>query len=368
MASKYAGLVLLVNNSAPVARRATLHRAGCAMLRTAKPRSGIRAFAEGDPGVDLAVEVADLEALEFPVKRCKCAGRAVKENPSGLAWRSYVEAGRPSLAVKAKTEDASGAYAIRRKDSHSVVYVGESRQGHMWRTIARHFQAPVTFTNRKKPGGGNAFATDRGGDYEVAWEVTSRGYRTKPEGDQRALNLQAAWIEQFRAAGHPLKNRDDGKANAEAERDFREARAAQAQADDDRGAFDSLLNPRGTMTLLGLLTRLELATGVELAWSLKAAPWLVYDDRGRLFIVYPGKVERASTPAELKEYKRTHWGAIPEGRVRGGGVAVAPFVSLGPIAIVTYTTRKGTDAKLVDYVHPFGTKGRGRPRDRKSVV
>src|SRR6186713_1543888 len=114
-------------------------------------------------------------------------------------WVPFIVDGRPSAAVKQATDLASGAYAIRRKDSHGVVYVGESDLGHMWRTICRHFQAPVTFTAKKKPGGGNAFATDAPGDYEVTWKITSRGKRAKGSGDQRAMNLQAKWIRYFKA-------------------------------------------------------------------------------------------------------------------------------------------------------------------------
>lgn len=292
--------------------------------------------------------------------------RVVRGNPGALRWLSYVVDGRPSLAMKEKTEERSGAYAIRRKDSHGVVYVGESHQGHLWRTIARHFQSPATFTAKKKPGGANAFATDRPEDYEVAFRVTSRGYRDHAHGDQRAMGMQARWIRDFIKAGHRLHNRDDGMSAAAYTAQLRKDLAARDAEDAARGAFDGLLNPgspRGALTMLGLLTGLETSRGLVIRWSLKDAPWLAYDAAGRLRIVYPGRVVRGSTDAEIKEYKRTHWDAIPVGKVRSGGVAVAPFVSLGDAVRIVYTTKKGSDAELVDYVHPFGKRGgAGRPQ------
>ena len=77
-------------------------------------------------------------------------------------------------------------------------------------------------------------------------------------------------------------------------------------------------------------------------------------DDGRLFIVYMGRIVRASTPAEIREYGRTHWGKAPRGHVRAGGVAPGPFVRIGAAKSITYTTQKGMDSELVDYVHPFG--------------
>ncbi len=118
--------------------------------------------------------------------------------------------------------------------------------------------------------------------------------------------------------------------------------------------------PAGGLVELGLLTLLEQEDGRVLAWSLRDAPVLGYDTRGKLFIVYePGRVIRPSNASELRSYDRTHWGAKGRGDCRGGGVVVAPFRSHGPGAVITYTTRKGTDRELVDYRHEWGEGGRG---------
>jgi hypothetical protein len=128
--------------------------------------------------------------------------------------------------------------------------------------------------------------------------------------------------------------------------------------------------PRGALTLLGLLTRLQvqgLRKVLVLRWGLKRAPLLSYDEDGRLHVVYRGKVERAATAAEVKEYQRSHWGAPAAGKVVGGGVAVGPFVDLGAVHAITYTTRKGSDAAPVDYVHDFG-EGSSKPLVRPRLV
>ncbi len=112
---------------------------------------------------------------------------------------------------------------------------------------------------------------------------------------------------------------------------------------------------------LGLLTRLDLGRGRVLRWSLKDAPILAYDPSlvapggACLVIAYrDGKVCRTSTEAECEEYRAKHWGAVPIGHVRCLGRAVGPYKSLGPSVAITYTTKKGLDSKLVDYVHPWG--------------
>jgi len=128
--------------------------------------------------------------------------------------------------------------------------------------------------------------------------------------------------------------------------------------------------PRGALTLLGLLTRLQvqgLRKVLVLRWGLKRAPLLAYDEDGRLHVVYRGKVERAATAAERREYERSHWGAPAAGKVVGGGVAVGPFVDLGAVHAITYTTRKGADAAPVDYVHDFG-EGSSKPLVRPRLV
>lgn len=123
-----------------------------------------------------------------------------------------------------------------------------------------------------------------------------------------------------------------------------------------------MFNPRGTLHELGILTGLGYvdARGSRkvLAWTLRDAPVLAYDDAGRLFIVYAGAVVRASTEKERKEYRRTHWGRDGRGDARGGGLAVGPFRKLGRGTFIQYTTRKGSDRALVDYVHEWGEGSR----------
>lgn len=286
---------------------------------------------------------------------------------SAHRWVPYIVAGKPSASVKQATDEASGAYAIRRKDSHGVVYVGESDLGHLWRTLARHFQAPYTFTAPKsKKGGANAFATDRPEDYEVTWHITSRGRRSKKHGDQKAMNLQARWIRAFLKAGNKLKNKSDGLTSAQYTAKMRKEEAARARGDDsfDFGANkrEWFENPSGALVALGRLTRMVVTPSrgsrpLVLCWAVSRAPVLAYDEAGKLHVVYMGRVERASTEAEIKEYKRTHWGAQPTGKVSGGGVAVPPWETLGTGVSITYTTKKGRDAELVDWVHPWGEGG-----------
>jgi len=273
--------------------------------------------------------------------------------PPSLRWHPFIVDARPSLLVKKATDARSGAYAIRRKDSKSVVYVGESHVGRLWRTMSRHFQAPASFTSRAPKGGKNSFATDRPGDYEVAWRITRRGKLTKAKADQRAMSLQAAWIAAFRSAGEPLKNRDDGMAEDDSF-DF----GANVAPSSTREWYENPIRPSRTLIELGKLTRLGCGSSV-LFWSLRHAPILAYDEAGRLFIVYAGKVVRPSSAAERREYSRTHWGRAGGGEVREGGTAPPPFV-LGPaVTSITYTTRKGGDRdELVDYVHAFGEGSR----------
>lgn len=285
-----------------------------------------------------------------------------------LKWFPIIVDGRPSQVVKRATEKAAGAYAIRRKDSHGVIYVGESSHGTMWRTILRHFQAPATFTAPKsKKGGANAFATDTPGDYEVAWRVTSRGHRpragSKPA-DQRAMKLQAEWIAAFRKQGHRLHNKDDGLANAQPGERYE---LVQPPEED---FSDWVKNPPRalTVTALGLLTGITVAEvgGVaSYTWPLRDAPILSFDERGRLHIVYAGKVVRPSTTLERKEYKRTHWGQSGTGKVREGGVATPPLITLGRGVEIQYTTRKGTDRELTDYRHEWGE---GAPKGKRWVA
>jgi len=125
------------------------------------------------------------------------------------------------------------------------------------------------------------------------------------------------------------------------------------------GKVQQLEAPRGVLVELGRMTELE-TERERFVWSLREAPILANDSAGRLFIMYGGRVVRSSSAEEIKQYKRTHWGRGGRGKVREAGVAVGPFKSRGAATSVTYTTEKGIDRGLVDYVHPFGEGG---PKD-----
>lgn len=284
-------------------------------------------------------------------------------------WHALWVDGKYNPRVVAQAKVASGAYAIRRKDTHEVLYVGESSRGTIWKTLLRHFQAPLSFAAQRETG----VLRGSPAEYDVALHVTSRGHRPRPpsptkpqkskrlrtlerrgvphrtDADQRAMASQARWIARLK----PAQNKDDGMSAAAAD-EYRAHRAQQEAEDRGRNLLEFNPAPEGALTELGKLTRLEPTRGKILRWSLRQAPSLAYDDAGRLFIVYTGKIVRSSTPAEIREYGRTHWGQTATGKVRAGGVAPLPFVRLATAKSITYTTKKGADAELVDYVHPFG--------------
>ncbi len=266
---------------------------------------------------------------------------------------------------------ASGAYAIRGAKDHVVRYVGESSRGTLWKTMLRHFQAPDSFASVRETG---VFTGDPR-KYEVALHVTSRGHRPRAPAsgaseskrlrdlkrrgvahtttaDQKAMAAQARWIARLR----PTKNRDDGLAGGDPAEEYREHLRKQEAEDEARPFFDNPAPPTGTLKFLGKLTEITWK-GKALRWSLREAPDLGYDKEGpggRLFIVYTGRIVRSSTPAEIRDYRRMHWGQRGRGVVREGRIAVGPFVELGAAKSITYSTTKGLDRELVDYVHPFG--------------
>lgn len=163
-------------------------------------------------------------------------------------------------------------------------------------------------------------------------------------------------------------NTEPGEAPARPVLSVAKAKGALAPAVETKGKHKGQLRmfnpgdapPVGMLTELGLLTSIGYDDGRRrtLYWNLKTAPILAYDTRGRLFIVYQSKkVVRPSLPSEMKEYRRTHWGAKGRGDVRGGGRAVGPFLPLGEGTSIQYTTKKGTDRELVNYVHEWGEGG-----------
>ncbi len=259
-------------------------------------------------------------------------------------WHPLVTRGAYNDAVKRQAEHASGAYAIRERATHKVVYVGASHSGRLWKTMLRHFHAPASFKKVRE-----GFVTSSPDLYDVAIAVTSRGKRgrSKDARDERALAQEVAWIKHLR----PELNVTGG-----------EERITFAEESSD--PWGGLLNPSGARRLLGMLIRLTYldARGKERVckWSVRRAPQLAYDERGRLYIVYvKGRAVRAASAEETADYEKTHWGQAGKGGVYAGGVALPPFKRLGPGVSITYTTAKG-DAALKDWIHPWGEGARGR--------
>lgn len=273
--------------------------------------------------------------------------------------RLVLEAGGYNPRVRELAHEHSGAYAIRERDTHRVMYVGESSCGKLWRTLLRHFQAPDSFARVRETG-----VFRRGADhYEVAIWPTSKGVRTRQgagkndPGDPKALEAQAAWIETLK----PELNKDDGLA-------FDDGPWTAPEDDDPWGGLlrEREDNPPRTVVELGRLTELAgrdaRGRAVVLRWPLKRAPSLAVDERGRLHVVYLGDVIAPASGAERARYRRTHWGQAGRGQVRDGGEAPPPFRRAFVVESITYTTRKGADGALVDYVHRFGEGARGRWR------
>jgi hypothetical protein len=151
--------------------------------------------------------------------------------------RLVLESGEYNPRVRKLALERSGAYAVRERDSHRVMYVGESSCGKLWKTMIRHFQAPESFSKVRERG-----VFRRGAQhYEVAIWPTSKGNRRctrqgpgkNEPGDQKALDAQAQWIERLR----PELNADDGLAEDDSF-DF----GANVR-DDDEHAFAGLVNP-----------------------------------------------------------------------------------------------------------------------------
>jgi hypothetical protein len=108
-----------------------------------------------------------------------------------MKWRAIGNAGEPFPAWVRALKNKSGVYAIRTRGwfSTTIVYVGESHTGGLYKTLTRHFQG----WHRQKKFWFGQYApaqTDPGhtydrGDVEIAVRTSSR---------DRALSLQADWI------------------------------------------------------------------------------------------------------------------------------------------------------------------------------
>lgn len=263
------------------------------------------------------------------------------------SWHPLIVRGAFNDAIKRQAERSSGAYAVRERATHKVVYVGSSHSGRLWKTMLRHFHAAASFKKVRE-----GFVTSSPENYDVAIAVTSHGKRARTKGgrDEKALAQEVAWIKSL----HPEGNITGGEE--------RVTFAKESEVPDD--PWGGLLNPAGVRRLLGMLVRLTYleANGREhvLRWPLRKAPQLVYDDKGRLFIVYvTGRPVRPATAEEVSEYTKTHWGQAGKGGVYAGAVALPPFKRLGPSVSITYATAKG-DKSVKDWIHPWGEGGRGR--------
>lgn len=117
--------------------------------------------------------------------------------------------------------------------------------------------------------------------------------------------------------------------------------------------------PAGRLVELGRMTELEVEQAPDrkihaMRWDYARAPILAYDQRGRLFVVYGAHATGKASAEEDAEYKRSHWGKSPHGRVYSATIAERPLVLVGTSTRITYTTKKGRDIELTDYVHAWG--------------
>lgn len=263
-------------------------------------------------------------------------------------WRRLALAsGDLNGRIKKDALDASGAYAIRERSSGRVVYVGESHCGALWKTILRHFHAPESFARVRETG-----VFRRGpAPYDVAIWVMSRGKRkdcrSGRTGDDAAIAAQAEWIRTL----DPVRNKEE---------DYPADWDLDDEAFEDDDAWGGLLGNPGGRTELGRLTELRWREGRRervRRWGVRSAPSLVYDARGRLFVVYRGAELAPATVMQRREYERTHWGARGRGMVLAGELARGPFVVLGQSTSITYTTRKGST--WADWVHAWGEGATG---------
>jgi hypothetical protein len=135
---------------------------------------------------------------------------------------------------------------------------------------------------------------------------------------------------------------------------------AEVPSDDDyeaqARAHYARANPAG-LVALGDLSRIELVGGrVIVAPRRTVLAYYPGGRRGSLVVVFGCKKSRARPPASAaKEYAAKHWGEVGAWGISSGE---APDVRgshprAPKIAKITYTTKKGGDSALVDYVHDF---------------
>jgi excinuclease UvrABC nuclease subunit len=117
---------------------------------------------------------------------------------SFIAWRGIGEKGERYPAWVRALDGKSGVYAIRRRGLlfTTVLYVGESHTGSLYKTLTRHFQ--VWHRGKKFWRGQYApeqtdpgHTYERAGNIEVAAQVATKA---------RAVELQAEWIRKLKPA------------------------------------------------------------------------------------------------------------------------------------------------------------------------
>ena len=109
------------------------------------------------------------------------------------------------------------------------------------------------------------------------------------------------------------------------------------------------------LVALGWLSRIVVGN-TELAFPRRTL--LAYDPRATrrgLVFVYNVKTSRTRAPdAAIREYARTHWGKHGAWGISSGDAPDVPSGARGrAIAQITYTTIKGGDTAVTDYVHEF---------------
>ena len=112
------------------------------------------------------------------------------------------------------------------------------------------------------------------------------------------------------------------------------------------------------LVALGWLTELVLEPSGRTV-RIPRGTLLAYDPRAKklgLVLVYGCRTSKARAPSSAaKEYARTHWGERGAWGISSGEAPDArkgaPVV--GALRSITYTTKKGGDFSLTDYIHPF---------------
>lgn len=265
---------------------------------------------------------------ERPIAQYPFRKRASKPNPSAAAqWQPLRVGGRWNPVLLAGMDQQSGAYAVRDAKTKKVLYVGESHTGRMWRTLLRHFQDPTGKFARR----GEWTRASADGLEARAWFTTEAGAECK----------EADLI----ASLKPLHNRTDGKCAA-----------------DDFAFGANVANPSRPVVLGELVSiRYRPSAGgrqTTMRFPLRGPGRVLVAVRGnRLLLLYAATPTGASSNAGKKEYARLHWGKPGDGTALEGAILAGKAKKIGTATEITYGTRKGGDARTVNYHHVFGDMG-----------